>query len=69
MALLYKENGQWMINGAKHRMESLDKVAQTDPGYLWWAWHNVGPTMDDETFYALVDTMERYKIPFDRPKG
>jgi hypothetical protein len=68
MALLYQENGLWMINGSKHRMETLEKVAQTDPSYIWWVWHKVGPSLSDEAFFAVEDIMDKYKIPFNSEK-
>ncbi len=68
MALLKYENGQWTFGGTKHSGHSLEKVAQEDPDYLFWAWNKIGPTMDDKTYYTLVDTMEKFKIPFKKTK-
>lgn len=68
MALLTYQNGEWIFGGTKHSGHALEKVAQEDPGYLFWAWNKVGPTMDDKTFYALVDMMDKHKISFKKAK-
>lgn len=63
-------DGAWrVVRGRKHgpsgaypNGEDLDKVAQEDPGYLKWVFNEVGPTLPDDSFYALDDVVIKYKI-------
>jgi hypothetical protein len=68
MALVYKKENVWHLNGSKHRGKTLAEVAKTDPGYIWWIWHKIGPSMADETYYAVEDAMYKNSIPFNKSK-
>lgn len=68
MALVYKKEKIWYLNGSKHLGKTLEEVAKIDPGYVWWIWHKIGPAMADETYYAIEDVMYKNNIPFNKNK-
>jgi hypothetical protein len=48
----------------KHQGESLEKVAEADPGYLRWLYKNASEDLPQDVFHKLQDVMEERGIKF-----
>lgn len=60
--ILKKVDGEWVFSKGKHEGETLDEVANEDPGYLRWAHSKASDDLSDEAYYALEDVMEKNDI-------
>lgn len=71
MAMVYKKDGKFVLSGNKHKDQTLDEVAEEDPGYLTWLWNSEDMLgeMTSEAQDALEDVMNENGISFDKPKG
>lgn len=62
MAILYQQDGRWVIGGTKHRGKWLDEVARHDPSYLKWVFLKASVDLSTDAFNALSDVLEKYHI-------
>lgn len=69
MALLSRnKEKQWVLGGAKHRGELLEKVAEEDPSYLTFVWVKSLRYLSDAAADSLDIIMEQKKIPRELAK-
>lgn len=68
--LLRKVEKKFIFSGGRNRNKELEEVAKEDPDYLYWLFNSreVVWALSDEVHAALVDAMERHKIPFSKEK-
>lgn len=63
MAIMKKdpETGQYIINSRKHPGETLEKVAESDPGFLRWLYSDMTQysKLDDAAAEALEDILQK----------
>lgn len=62
MAILYPQDGHWLVGGTKHRGRMLEDVARVDPSYLKWIFLKASVDLSDDAFNALSDVLEKYRI-------
>jgi hypothetical protein len=62
MALIKKDGDHYVFKHGKHQGDTLEDVAESDPGYLKWMHENAVKDLDNEAFYALEDVMEKNDI-------
>jgi hypothetical protein len=67
VSLLKLVAGVWTFLGNKHAGEPVDKVAESDPGYLSWAWRESSGDESDEEFHILDDVARKHGV--DTAKG
>ena len=52
----------------KHALETIEKVARTDPGYLQWARRERSVGLPLDIFEAIENVMQTNGVPFSRNK-
>lgn len=62
MAILAHDGNHVVFKHGKHRGETLDEVAESDPGYLKWVFHEASGDLSDDIFRVLEDCLTDHDI-------
>lgn len=62
MAIIKLADEAWRFLRGKHAGETVDQVAESDPGYLSWAWRETSGDVSPEAFHVLDDVARRHSI-------
>jgi hypothetical protein len=62
MLLKKNEKDQLVFQHGKHRLETLEQVAEDDPSYIKWVFNNASEDLPTEVHHALEDVMEKNNI-------
>lgn len=70
MSFFKMANGKVVFSeySTKHRGETIEQVARTDPNYLRWARRECTVGVAPEIFDAIDDAMVTSGVPFAAPK-
>jgi hypothetical protein len=66
--LLKLIGGAWFFLKGKHIDESLEEVAEKDPGYLTWAWEETSGDEKQDAFDAVTDAAKKHGVTVPRPR-
>ena len=63
MALIKKDvDGNWVFRAGKYQGNTLEDVAEKDPGYLLWAWRTLSEEEDRSFMDVVEDVLNEHDI-------